>query len=159
MERVSETMQDLGYGGRERIYRQTHSRPSQKQGRPEERRLPDVPLIVPQRTPDEIMGKEHDFVKKHIIGHRKSRMEWADYREKYLSPEEQEILKEIFRECRVNGFVNPHVVKDRVVFAQIKKAVIKYKDRIFYKKYPWPLTVADMRAEMDICEHYQPGET
>ena len=154
MERMSETMRDLGYGDQESRYRQTHSEPLKKQNKPVERRLPDVPLIAPQRTPEEIMGKDHDFVKKHLIGHRKSRMEWADYREKNLDPAEQEILSEIFRECRVNGFVNPHVVKDMVVFAQIVKTVIRYKGMAFYKKYQWPLTVADMRSKSNAADFY-----
>jgi hypothetical protein len=81
-------------------------------------------------------------------------MEWDDYREKNLNPGEQEILTEILRECRVNGFVNPHIVKDKVVFAQMKQAVIRYKDRIFYKKYRWPLTVADMRVKSDVFPEY-----
>jgi len=114
--------------------------------------LPDVPLIVPQRTPDEIIGQDHDFIKKHIIGHRKSRMEWADYREKYLDPGEQEMLAEIFRECHVNGFFNPHIVKDSIVFAQMIKSVIKFRGKAFYKKYKWPLTVADMRARSEVYE-------
>lgn len=154
MEAISETMQDLGYGDRAKSYHPTHNAPSKMQNRPAEKHLPDVPLIEPQRTPDEIMGQDYDFVKKHIIGHRKSRMEWDDYREKNLNPGEQEILTEILRECRVNGFVNPHIVKDKVVFAQMKQAVIRYKDRIFYKKYRWPLTVADMRVKSDVFPEY-----
>jgi hypothetical protein len=154
MERMSETMRDLGYGDQERRYHLTHSELSKKQNRPGEKRLPDVPLIEPQRKPDEIMGKDHDFIKKHLIGHKKSRMEWADYREKNLDPGEQEILSEVLGECRVNGFVNPHIVNDRVVFAQIIKAVIRYKDRTFYKKYQWPLTVADMRARSNAADWY-----
>ena len=152
MEAISETMQDLGYGDRAKSYHPTQNAPSKMQNRPAEKHLPDVPLIEPQRTPDEIMGQDYDFVKKHIIGHRHSRMEWEDYRKKHLQPGEQEILTEIFRECHVNGFVNPHIVKDNIVFAQMKKAVIRYKDRIFYKKYQWPLTVADMRAKSDVYD-------
>jgi len=155
MERVSDLMQDLGYGDRGKNYHQTHKRPLQTQSKPKEKPLPDVPLIVPQRTPDEIMGKDHDVVKKHLIGHKKSRMEWDDYREKNIEPKAQEILAEIFRDCRVNGFVNPHVFHDKVVFDQMIQATIRYKDRVFYKKYLWPLTVADMRARSGSTDWYE----
>lgn len=154
MERVSDLMQDLGYGDRGKNYHQTHKRPLQTQSKPKEKPLPDVPLIVPQRTPDEIMGADHDSVKKHLIGHKKSRLEWREYREKHVNADMQEILAEIFTECRVNGFVNPHVVHDRVVFDQMVKTIIRYGGKAFYKKYPWPLTVADMRARSNAADWY-----
>ena len=99
-------------------------------------------------------GNKHN-VRKSLLICNKSRMEWADYREKNLDSAEQEILSEIFRECRVNGFVNPHVVKNMVVFAQIVKTVIRYKGMAFYKKYQWPLTVADMRSKSNAADWYE----
>ena len=154
MEPVSETIRDLGYGGQAKNYHQTHSRPSPMPSRPKEKPLPDVPLIAPQRTPDEIRGADHDSVKKHLIGHKKSRLEWREYREKHVNADMQEILAEILTECRVNGFVNPHVVHDRVVFDQMVKTIIRYGGKAFYKKYPWPLTVADMRAREAVVDWY-----
>jgi len=142
MERMSETMQDLGYGGQAKSYLLTRSGPSQSPSGSNRSSLPNEPLIEAVRTPEQIMGASHDLIKSVLIGYKKSCQQWEDFRRKY-DDATLEILEEIFFECRCNGYFNPHVRHDAVHFDQIVN--VKSKD---YGKYP--LTVAEMRQKYKV---------
>jgi hypothetical protein len=84
-------------------------------------------LIIPEKMPEDILGDDHDLVKKILIGHRASGMQWDDYAKK-LDSDTRETLAAIFYECRCNGFFDPQVLGDKVVFRQALKMTARTKE-------------------------------
>ena len=122
MHRSSEVMEDLGYGSQEKNYHLQHEKlsmtsKSSNSNVPARNR---PPLIIPDKMPEEIMGDDHDLIKKILIGHRASGMQWDDYAKK-LDDNTRDLLADIFYKCRCNGFFAPQVHGDKVVFRQALK--------------------------------------
>lgn len=104
-------------------------------------RLASPPLIIPEKMPEQIIGVDYDLIKGILTAFKKSGMNWDDYSKK-LEPGTQEILKRVFHECRCNGFFNPHIWGDDIVFDQIVRVSKKVK------KYG-ELTVKMMKEEFN----------
>ena len=75
-------------------------------------------MIKPQKYPDEIIGEHYEIIQKWLEGYQKSRTGWDTYVLR-ISSEDRKLLADIFKECRANGFFNPRVVGEKIVWSQI----------------------------------------
>jgi hypothetical protein len=89
------------------------------------------PVILPEEMPRSTMFRilkvttlDDSGEYKIIMGHLKTYQKkaafqsWEEYR-KSIPEDMAETMKEIFIECRRNGFVNPHVRNDQIIFDQV----------------------------------------
>ena len=81
------------------------------------------PLIQPQKFPNEVIGDNYELVRKWLEGYQHGRMGWDIYALRIPS-EERAILGNIFRECRENGFCNPHVVGEKIIWSQMVQSYL-----------------------------------
>jgi hypothetical protein len=96
------------------------------------------PLIIPDKMPNEIVRDDYELIKTIIVGYKKSGLGWDDYAKK-LEPGTREVLKNVFFECRCNGFINPEVIADKLTFQQMLKNA---------KPMKYELTVNNMKEEL-----------
>ena len=73
------------------------------------------------------MGKNYELVRKCLEGYQQSRTGWDMYASR-ISSEDRELLKNIFKECRENGFCNPHVVGDKIIWSQMVQSYLSPPD-------------------------------
>lgn len=89
-------------------------------------------MVNPKRTPDEIVDRYVDNAEKfsivnHIAAHQKAHGEWDTYRKKIPS----DLLvkwKNILTECRKNGFMNPRVKDEKLIWSQVLGFKRNYKN-------------------------------
>jgi hypothetical protein len=81
----------------------------------ENERLKRRPVVVSRKRPDQIVGDFHDELVKILGGYRKVResLGWDEY-SKRLGMETRDTMADVLKECRKNGYVNPHVYNGKL---------------------------------------------
>jgi len=119
METLSTTIGSvMEHKGRPPIYRLMSNAPSTSST---QNTLENRPLIASNKRIEDIIKRDDlEGIKNALKGYAavREKMGWDDYAAK-LSDGLRTMLTKVFSECRRQGFLNPHVVNDKLVFNRI----------------------------------------
>ena len=95
------------------------------------------------------MGENYGTVKGYLAGYQKSRTGWDVYASN-IDTKDRLLLENIFGECRENGFVDPMVIGEGIVFSQIVQSYLSPPTKpmtVEEFNYPNPRELARLETE------------
>ena len=80
------------------------------------------PMVVPKRSPDTIMfsilGSDEEEMGRFLATYQKTHPEWDVFRKK-IPDELLRKFQRVLQECKAEGYVNPHMHEEKIVWQQI----------------------------------------
>lgn len=101
------------------------------------------PLVIPKKTPMEIIGDNREMFCTILSGYQKSKsVGWDEYASR-IDIKLRYTFGEILKECRSNGFYAPTIRNNKIFFQQLESG--GHKESV-------PTTLCHL-CEKDICEY------
>ena len=80
------------------------------------------PMVIPKRSPETIMfsilGSDEDEMGRFLATYQKTHPEWDVFRKK-IPDELLRKFQRVLQECKAEGYVNPHMHEEKIVWQQI----------------------------------------